>query len=385
VGIRLTTNGRTALAAPRAADLRERVGSLYGFGLAQKLVPVEGEAGGARLVGLVAPPALSRTHREDIHLIVNGRAVRDTLLTQALTEAYRPLLPRDAFPLAVLVLTVPPGALDVNVHPTKAWVRFRQPRALFDLVHESVGAALRRLEAIPTRTVTLPAGELGVTPVGAGPAGADEGAGQASLFRDAAAPYEAGPRRFGQPIGQIEDTFIVAYTPEEVFFIDQHVAHERVLFERLRSDLEAGPLPAQELLFPAPLELAPARLRTVGQLGPELARLGFAFEDFGGDTVLLRAVPSILRPDEPQRLVDDLAREVEDDGERPGSPVLDRLLAFVACRAAIKAHEPLPREEMVRLLEDLAATATPFYCPHGRPVVSRIPLREIKRDLRRTW
>jgi DNA mismatch repair protein MutL len=285
----------------------------------------------------------------------------------------------------VLVLSLPPTALDVNVHPTKAWVRFRQPRVLFDLIHESVGAALRQLEVVPTRTVTLPTGELlGAVPVTAAPAGADDGSGQASLFRDAAAPYEAGVR-FGEPIGQIEDTFIVAYTAEEVFFIDQHVAHERVLFERLRGDLDAGPLPAQELLFPAPLELAPARLRTVGRLAPELGRLGFAFEDFGGDTVLVRAVPSILRADEPQRLVDDLAREVEDEGERPGSPVLDRVLAFVACRAAIKAHEPLPREEMVRLLQDLSATATPFYCPHGRPVVSRIPLREIKRDLRRTW
>ncbi len=177
----------------------------------------------------------------------------------------------------------------------------------------------------------------------------------------------------------------MAYTPEEVFFVDQHVAHERVLFERLRSDLDAGALAGQELLFPQPVELAPARRRAVERALPELARLGFAFEDFGADSFLLRSVPSLLRADEPQRLIDDLAREIDDEGSRAGSPVLDRILAFVACRAAIKAHEPLPPEEMRRLLADLAGTVTPFYCPHGRPVVSRIPLREIKKDLRRTW
>jgi DNA mismatch repair protein MutL len=385
VHLRLVTNGRTAINAPRAASLRDRVGSLYGFGLAAKLVEVHGESGAARLTGLVAPPALSRTHREDIHLVINGRIVRDTLLTQALLEAYRPLLPRDAFPLAVLLLDVEPGTIDVNVHPTKTWVRFRQPRALHDLVHQTVAAALRQLDAVPVRTLGLPGTEFGVAGEAAALTGEGDGVeGQVPLFRDGEAAYQVAPL-FGQAIGQIEDTFIVAYTPEEVFFIDQHVAHERVLFERLRGDLDAGPLAGQELLFPAPLELAPARRRTVERIRPELSRLGFALEDFGGDTLLLRAVPSLLRADEPQRLLDDLAREVDEEGSRPDSPVLDRVLAFVACRAAIKAHEPLPREEMTRLLHDLAGTATPFYCPHGRPVVSRIPLREIKRDLRRTW
>ncbi|HEV8310995.1 MAG TPA: DNA mismatch repair endonuclease MutL [Methylomirabilota bacterium] len=384
VHLRLTANGRLALNAPRGATPRERLGGLYGFGLAGRLLEVTGEAGGARLTGLVAPPSLSRTHRDDIHLIINGRAVRDTLLSQALIEAYRPLLPRDQFPLAVLLLAMDPAEVDVNVHPTKAWVRFRHPRVLHDLVYEATSRALRQLEVVPAQRLTVPFGDA--IPLATGALSESTGAGenQASLFRDGDAAYDAAPL-FGQPIGQIEDTFIVAYTPEEVFFVDQHVAHERVLFERLRSDLEAGPLTGQALLFPEPLELSPARRRAVERALPDLSRLGFAIEGFGGGTLLLRGVPSLLRSDEPQRLVDDLAREIEDEGSRPSSPVLDRLLAFVACRAAIKAHEPLPREEMARLLADLAATATPFYCPHGRPVVSRIPLGDIKRELRRTW
>jgi DNA mismatch repair protein MutL len=387
VHLRLTANGRLALNAPRAAGLRDRVGSLYGFGLAARLVEVTAERGAATLTGLVAPPSLSRTHRDDIHLIINGRAVRDTLLTQALTEAYRPLLPRDQFPLAVLVLAIDPAELDVNVHPTKSWVRFRQPRAFHDLVHEGVAQALRRLDAVPARQVAWPGvPDLAISaPAMGGPVSGDPGAeGQVSLFRDREADY-ATPVLFGQPIGQIEETFIVAYTQDEVFFIDQHVAHERVLFERLRSELDAGPLAGQALLFPQPVELAPARRRALERARPELVRLGFVLDEFGGGSVLLRGVPSLLRDDEPQRLVDDLAREFEEEGSRDGSPVLDRVLAFVACRAAVKAHQALPREEMTRLLADLAATATPFYCPHGRPVVSRIPLREIKKDLKRTW
>jgi DNA mismatch repair protein MutL len=208
--------------------------------------------------------------------------------------------------------------------------------------------------------------------------------GQAALFREGEAGYPGEPF-FGRVVGQIEDTFIVAHTADEVFFVDQHVAHERVLFERLRAELERGALPSQELLFPLTLELAPAPLRALERAQPELARLGFAIEGFGGGSLLLRAVPSLLRTDELARLADELGRELDEDAGRASSPVLDRVLAFVACRAAVKAHEVLAAEEMAQLLADLAGTATPYYCPHGRPIVSRIPLGEIKRELRRTW
>jgi len=158
-----------------------------------------------------------------------------------------------------------------------------------------------------------------------------------------------------------------------------------VLFERLRADLENGALASQELLFPLPLELAPARLRALERTSAELRRLGFALEGFGGGAILLRAVPSLLRAEDLPRLADELAREVDEDAGQASSPVLERLLAFVACRAAIKAHQALGPEEMAQVLTELAETATPYYCPHGRPIVSRIPLGEIKRELRRTW
>jgi DNA mismatch repair protein MutL len=382
VHVRLTANGRVLLNAPAATDLRERVGALYGHGLAGDLLVVAGQAGTARLTGLVAPPARARTHREDIHLLVNGRAVRDTLLTQALLEAYRPLLPRDRFPLAVLALAIEPHEVDVNVHPTKAWVRVRHPRALHELVHAAVSRAVRQAGGAPAGWAARALSAESPTLVLDGPPAPAEA--QVPLFREEGAPYRDATL-FGRVVGQIEETFVVAHTADEVFFVDQHVAHERVLFERLQRDLAAGTLASQALLFPQALELAPARLRALAALLPELGRLGFELETFGEGAVLLRGVPSVLRADEPQRLCDDLARAVEEEGARAGSPVIDRLLAVVACRGAIKAHQALGHDEMAALLRDLAETATPYYCPHGRPIVSRVPLSEIRRDLQRTW
>jgi DNA mismatch repair protein MutL len=393
VHIRLVANGRILLNAPAGAGLRERIGALYGFGLASRLVDVSGEAPGARLHGVVAPPALARTHRDDIHLMVNGRVVRDTLLTQALLEAFRPLLPRDQFPLAALALELDPSDVDVNVHPAKTWVRFRRPRVLHGLVLDAVRTALRQLDAAPSGLVTRVAGAdagavdrlvPGLGGVAAPPGWTGGDTAQASLFREGEAGYRGEPF-FGRVVGQIEETFIVAHTADEVFFVDQHVAHERVLFERLRGELEQGVLASQELLFPLPLELAPARRRALERVGPELARLGFALEGFGGGAMVLRAVPSLLRTEDLTRLADELSQELDEDRGQASSPVLDRLLAFVSCRAAIKAHQPLAPEEMAQVLTDLAETATPYYCPHGRPIVSRIPLGEIKRELRRTW
>ena len=226
-------------------------------------------------------------------------------------------------------------------------MRFRRPRVLHGVVLEAVRTALRQLDAAPAGLSARLAGDE-AGPAGAGALGLGGAAGppgwaagdlaQTALFREGEAGYRSEPF-FGRVVGQIEDTFIVAHTADEVFFVDQHVAHERVLFERLRSELESGTLASQELLFPLPLELSPARRRALERTNPELARLGFALEGFGGSALLLRAVPSLLRTEDLPRLADELAQEVDEDAGQGSSPVLDRLLAFVACRAAIKAHQ----------------------------------------------
>ena len=194
-----------------------------------------------------------------------------------------------------------------------------------------------------------------------------------------------GAAAFGSVIGQLQDTFIVSATEDEVFFLDQHVAHERVLFERLLRELEAGSLASQELLFPQPMELGAGQAGLVREWTSTLESLGFRLEGWSGSTVVLRAVPVLLKGQEPQRLIESLVEDVNRPRKGEPVPLLHRALSFVACHAAIKAHAPLQREEMTRLVADLAVTKTPYFCPHGRPIVSRLSLRDIKRELGRTW
>jgi DNA mismatch repair protein MutL len=208
-------------------------------------------------------------------------------------------------------------------------------------------------------------------------------AGQAPLFHEPPARFTTA--NFGNVIGQLQDTFIVSASDDEIFFLDQHVAHERVLFERLLRDLDAGPLASQELLFPQPVELGAGQAALVQEWTDTLEGLGFRLEGWSGAAVVLRAVPALLRGQEPRRLIEALVEDVNRPRKGEPQPLLHRALSFVACHAAIKAHAPLQREEMARLIADLAATRTPYFCPHGRPIVSRLSLRDIKRELGRTW
>jgi DNA mismatch repair protein MutL len=245
----------------------------------------------------------------------------------------------------------------------------------------AIGGALRRDSVMPM--LRAPAPEAGFTaPVSddgfsAAPSRGD----QPALFAEASRPYKAA--RFGRVLGQVQDTFIVAASDDEVFFLDQHVAHERVLFERLQAELASGPLASQTLLFPQSLDLPPAVHTLLARWREPLERLGFALEGFGGGAVLLRAVPVLLKGDEPRRVIEAALDELS--GPKVGEPTVERALSFVACRAAIKANTELAREEMERLVADLAETAVPFFCPHGRPVVSRISLADVRKELKRTW
>jgi DNA mismatch repair protein MutL len=372
VTFRASHGPRAVLQAPPARNLRERVAALWGWDIAGRLLDVERRDQGVGVLGVAAPPDLTRGSRDDVVVVVNGRPVRDPGLFQAVVEAYRPLLPRDRFPLVALAITLPLADVDVNVHPTKAWVRFRHPRLVQETVAAAVGEALRQRAVVP-------AVGLAGTP-SAAPLPAESG-GQPPLFAETIRSYPAAG--LGRVLGQAQDTFIVAVSDTEVFFVDQHAAHERVLFDRLQAEVAAGQRPAQALLFPEPLALTPAAVVLLERARPALEDLGFAFEGFGGNTVVLRAVPSLLAGDEPRRLLEAMVDELAT--AKAGEPTQDRALALVACRAAIKANTPLEREQMDRLLAELAGTATPYFCPHGRPTMSRISLGDIRREVRRVW
>jgi len=375
VHLRVANNARPVLTAPAASDLRHRVGAVWGHDVAARLLTVDRAEHGVAVRGLASPPDLTRGNREEIVVIVNGRPVRDPALLQATLDAYRPLLPRDRFPVVLLALTVRESDVDVNVHPTKAWVRFRHPRLIYEMVAAATQAALRRPAVVPGVDVraagegSLPERSPGVV------------AEQPALFGTPTAS-ETRPL-FGRVLGQVQDTFVVSTFGEEVFFLDQHVAHERVLFERFRRELLDGVPAAQALLFPEPLELPPAACALLERWREPLERLGFAFEGFGGPAIVVRAVPALLKASEPRRLIEAAVDEFA--GAGTGVPTLDRALAFVACRAAVKANTPLAREELERLVVELSATETPYFCPHGRPIVSRVSLHDIRRELKRNW
>jgi DNA mismatch repair protein MutL len=389
--LRALHHGKAVLTAPAAATLRDRVGALLGFETAEAMLAVDHTQGSVRVTGLAAPPQRARGNRDEITLIVNGRPVRDTALAQGLIEAYRPMLPRHQFPVAALLIDLPLQEVDVNVHPTKAWVRFRSPRLVQEAVFRAVQDALRSQRVVQAqhglgRSATGAQKWPPYSPIPQSPlplSGPPFPNNQGGLFQEAAAIF--GPGRFGAVVGQLQETFVVAASDEEVFFIDQHVAHERVIFEELRQRLASGPLPSQVLLFPETLELGPGKAALLEEWSGDLAALGFDLEGFGGQSALLRAVPALLKAEEPRRLIEGLLDEVGSPAGAQQAPLVERALAFVACRAAVKAHAPLQREEMVRLLADLSAAEVPYFCPHGRPIVSRLSLKEIKRELRRTW
>jgi DNA mismatch repair protein MutL len=372
---RVTNNGRAVLTAPAAADLRQRIGALWSWAIAERLLAVDRSEHGVQVTGWASPPDVTRGGRDDIVVIVNGRPVRDPALLQAVLAAYRPLLSRDRFPLVVLTITMAPTDVDANVHPTKAWVRFRQPRVVQEMLVAALHEALRRPAVVPTLASESRPTEIRDA------ASAQAPGEQAALFQEAVAEYRAS--RFGRVLGQVQETFIVSTTEDEVFFLDQHVVHERVIFEQVRGQLEGGPLPSQALLFTETLELGPAARALLERWRVPLERLGFAFDGFGGDSIVLRAVPTLLKGDEPKRLVQAAVEELADP--KAGAPGLERALAFVACRAAVKANTPLAAEEMQRLVAELETTETPYFCPHGRPIVSRVSMHDIRRELKRTW
>ena len=374
VHLRVAHNGRASLTAPAAKDVRERAAAVWGWPIAQRLLRVDRSEHGVRVHGVAGPPELTRGGRDDIVIIVNGRPVRDPALLQAALAAYRPLLARDRFPLLVLTIDMPAADVDANVHPTKAWVRFRHPR----LVQEMLIAALRATLSTPGVVPTLGTGaqaDAGAAAVAEAPAD------QHALFAETPATYA--PGRFGRVLGQVQDTFIVATTDDEVFFLDQHVVHERVLFERLERELASDAPPSQALLFPESVDLPPAARALLERWRPTLEQLGFEFEPEPAGALLVRAVPAILKGDEPRRLLEAAVDEL--GGPKADAPAMERALAFVACRGAIKANTPLVREEMERLIADLDRTRTPYFCPHGRPIVSRVSMHDIRRELKRTW
>jgi DNA mismatch repair protein MutL len=391
---------RPAVSWPAVAEPLDRVAAVLSEREAEGLVPVAAEEGALRLHGFASRPDAHRPSAAGLHLFVQRRPVRDRLLRHALLDAYREVLPRGRYPSAVLFLDLPPQAVDVNVHPAKWEVRFADPGA----VHRLVSRAVR--EALGARRWLGGAGAPGPAAsalLSSGPAAVHEPATSDWIFAGAEAPppaprlapaaaepaAPAGPDpglRFAdlRPLGQLLATYLLLEAPGGLVLVDQHAAHERVLYERLRAGYRAGAVARQALLLPATVELAPDRAARLAGALAELPGLGFDVDAFGGCAFAVRAIPAELAGRDPAALLAELAEQLgAGDGSLRAPEAIDRLFASLACHSARRAGEALEPREQRALLASLDAIPWAPTCPHGRPVAIPITRGELERRFRR--
>ena len=406
VGFTVTSSGRSLLQCPPAGSLRERFFQLYGE--RPDLVEIRKDAGGLHIEGYVAALGDQGPTRGAQNVFVNRRIVKDRTIAHAIIEAYSVATIKERSPEVHLFLRIAPDRVDVNVHPTKAEVRFLEQSLVHEVLRRALGEALGRGRA-PELQFRL---EQGGAPGPAEPssisipgilAGASVGnrwapsdplslipnpasliANPESLIANPASPAANPEIRPMIPLGQFRDTFIIAVDDEGVAIIDQHVAHERVLFEQVMERLTSGRMESQRLLTPILLELSPAQRDALRQHAATLERFGMELEEFGGDSVRLSALPALLNPGESEAAVRALAEDLE--GLAGGTGVDDalrKIAATMACHAAVKANYPLTLDKMRYILEELRRTAYSSVCPHGRPVVLRLTRREIEKNFQR--
>jgi len=444
VSFRLVHERQELIFTPGNGDLLTAAASIWGRETVQGMVQVDYERDGIRVWGLIAPPHQTRPTRQHQYFFVNLRPVRNKTLTAALDEAYKTLTPEKRYPACILLVGIDPRQVDVNVHPAKIEVRFQREQAVFEAVVNAIRAALLHHGMIPSalppsesrgqaitparppdtetihqilmqRAGLAPAEAVGTparpeTPANASetpappemPAGADPFVSATRTLPPTPAPADETPLLLEteplqtthlpfahllddlQILGQVRNTYIVASTRQGLVLIDQHVAHERVLYEQLCYKRGALPIPKQHLLTPETLQLSRRDALLLHEKLPELEAIGFELEPFGVDTYLIRAVPAALKGDPVQTLRDIVDELVELSVSKRLPVAREQIWITTACKLAVKAGDPLSMPEMRKLIEDLARTENPYLCPHGRPITIILTWQEIERKFKRS-
>ncbi len=405
--------------------------------------------GELRAHGFISKPEIQKLNRNSIYVFVNGRLIRDRLIQHALTEAYRNIIPPTVYPVVLLFLELPNGEVDVNVHPSKTEVRFRQQSVVHDFVRDSVRAALMKarpvpqftseIDAHPTASPSLTPGSRAtmvdiaawralnprsappdfalqppvVPPVteriqfdGASAITVEANAAiavarlpQEAVPGDACAPPIAEEPEFAsdaeahdlapslaslKPLGQVRESFILAVNHEGLWIVDQHVAHERILFERILKQRAAQKVESQRLLMPLLLELTPAQQAVFSEISGELNQNGFEAEPFGARSIAIKVAPAGIDAPQIERMLHELLEQfAREDQNLNLEKIRTRIAASIACHAAIKVNMPLEQNKMEWLLTELSKTECPMSCPHGRPVVLRYSLKDIQKAFKR--
>lgn len=436
IAFTFVNNGREVVRAPVAKDLRERAYQIFGEEFLENLLEVNGgDAQVARVSGYVSAPRDRRTSRDSQYLFVNRRFVRDRMIGRALSEGYRSILPHGVYPAALLFIETPLEEVDVNVHPAKTEVRFRRQAAVADAVREAVRTALASASYVPapepppppvpepimTATASVssftPQPRIEFVPPPPPPSRIEapvEPSGD-EIARDidemiqsaiihsppsvksvAALPplnsaeklaREVTPESLStniRPLGQLEESFIIATDDEGLLLIDQHVAHERILFDKYRALEAERRTESQQLLVPETFDLTPAQAAVFDDLAPELENYGFELMRLSGRTVAIKAIPGDLPGGEARNMLSELLDTVDAEKKNSARETLrDEIAASLACHAAIKVNMPLAPEKMRWLIDRLLQTSSPTTCPHGRPVILRLRTRDILKGFHR--
>lgn len=379
----LTHGRREIINCPSVGSLKERIFQLYGKDTLDGLMAIDFREGESGISGVCSRPPGGKTDKAHQLFFVNRRPVKDRVLQAALNQAYRGFLEKDLYPEAFLFTTMPAGEVDVNVHPAKAEVRFRDSQHVFYLVLRAVETAMlgeKGLKGI------YPAMEDHVGAAGiserlewrAFPRPAGPGSQTGTLFPPAPEAQEKASRP--QVLGQFLNMYIVVAEQDGLLVIDQHNAHERVLFERYKEIDAQKKWPQQSPLIPVLFDLSDGQILVLENNRTLLEESGFVVETMGGRTYVLNGFPDIFSAEEAKETLFALLEEM---GEEEAGKKREKVLATLACKSAIKAGEPLPKEKMEFLVEELFRTANPAVCPHGRPIIVKIEKSQIEKGLKR--
>ena len=398
VRIKLTEGKTSSLQTSGDGDQRAILAALYGVEVGKQMLEVLAEETGMKLTGFISPTALTRSNRREITFFINGRWVQNVPLSAALLQAYHTLLMVGRYPLAVLFLEVEPAEVDVNVHPAKAEVRFREQDRVFSFVQRAVRRALLAYTPVSQVAPTLwgtPAKQVDPAwsfasdqssvnsdqlPVGTEP---PEVPPPSLLPSPPAPPLHSPPVPLLRLIGQIGATYLVAEGPDGLYLIDQHAAHERVLFEKLMAQHNLKIIPSQALLTPAVIHLPSQSTETLVSNLPILQHFGFKVEPFGPNTFQVRAVPLLFVDSDPSAALRAVVEDFEEDETPLQAEVEARVAGRVCKRLAVKAGQVLSPEEQRALLNDLETCASPRTCPHGRPTMIHLSVDMLERQFGR--
>ena len=384
----LTIDGRSVIRTPGTGQLIESAIEVYGLQVARDLLDIKGSddtwQGGNTtaptvVTGMVGSPGLSRANRDYLSFFVNRRSISSRSLAWAVEEAYQGMLMTGRHPVAIVNIAIPPGEVDVNIHPSKAEVKFRNERAVFAAVQRAVRGTLVEMAPVariedttatyttpraPTRQLwTLPRTDANTT---------------ALPMETAPTPLVSLPAL--RVLGQLDSTYIVAEGPDGLYLIDQHAAHERIVYEKARRQQEQRQTDVQGLLEPVPFEVGPRQDEVLRNGYRQLEEFGFSIEPFGDRTYLVRAIPAVLDGKDWSAMVRELLDTIIEGG---GDNWSEDIAITLACHSAVRAGQTLSDEEMRELIRQLEQAAMPRTCPHGRPTVIHLSSRQLEREFRR--